>query len=390
QFFNPNVCHICKATVAYNFITCDHCHMVTYCSQKHKQLHQLQHIQICMIVKEILNMDEGWDTRRLSKEEWIQSREELICLIKGKLSRDLEFHEFEMIMYVKSCSICRQQANLRTCMICFSTNYCNDHAEEFQSVHSLNCYNQFLNLNLEVSMINNISVLLKYTLLLGIYEPLIDMHTFIQRHLKSGLYKEFSNNLLSYNYLYSEFASGPLTLYHGLRDIMLFDSLDIHDSNYVIHIIGANHPKEYTPPWELFLHLLNHIRRLTVVITEVKSIPTCYSIDVCSHCKARNRIINIEYYALPFYNYVHINTYKRPNVSIGFRIDFNDKSTWLESVLKLREQNCPLFLTYISNYEAEECMVKLFRILNRELIPLYNSENKFQSLAPCRYSGSDD
>ncbi|EFN83328.1 hypothetical protein EAI_11997, partial [Harpegnathos saltator] len=346
KFFNPNLCHICKATVAYYFIACDHCHMVIYCSQEHKQLHQLQHMQICIAVRELLNMDAGWETGRLSKEEWIQSRQELMRLIKEKLSRNLELQEMAMIIYAKSCRICHQQMNLLICTTCYSANYCIEHAELFQIVHSSNCYNQWLFLVLEVAFINNFSVLLKFNLLFDVYEPLINMHAFIQKHLKTGPYRYLSVTFFPYDYLYSDFASAPLTLYHGLRDTELFDSLEVEGSYYVIHIIGIKYCSGVrTPPWELFLHLLNHIRHLTIVMTELNFNTECFYIDTCNHCKERNRTISIEFYSMSYYSYVQSNVYKRPNVIIGFQIDFNDRFTWSETILELPKQNCPLFLT---------------------------------------------
>ncbi|EFN83322.1 hypothetical protein EAI_11991, partial [Harpegnathos saltator] len=390
KFFNPNICHICKAIVAYNFITCDHCHIVIYCSQEHKQLHQSQHMQICIMVKETLNMDAGWDTRRFHKEEWIHSRKKFMRLIREKLSRNLEWYEMEMIIFAKSCRTCHQQANLQTCMSCYSTNYCNDHVEIFQVVHISNCYNQLLRLFLKIALINNVPALLKFTLVFDMYESFIDMNAFVQKHLKTEPYKELSDTVLPYDYLYSQYASGPLTLYHGLRDIM-FDSLDMYVTFYVIHIIGVRYQsKEYIIAWELFLHLLNHIQHLTIIMTEMNSSTEHFVIDVCTHCRERNRTINIEYYSMSYCSYVQINAYKQPNVIIGFEINFDDRPTWRQSILALRKQKCPLFLTSLSKSEMILCIDKLRTVLNTSLLPLYFDENKFHSLAPCRRFGSDE
>ncbi|EFN83315.1 hypothetical protein EAI_11984, partial [Harpegnathos saltator] len=137
--FNPNICHICKVTVAYNFITCNHCQMIIYCSQEHKQLHQPHHIQICKVIEEsLLKMDVTWTTE-LNNMEWFHSRMELISLTEKELSRPLEFHEKQIILYAKSCRICHQQTNLRKCTTCSSANYCTDHAEIFQKIHNSNC-----------------------------------------------------------------------------------------------------------------------------------------------------------------------------------------------------------------------------------------------------------
>ncbi|XP_025153441.1 uncharacterized protein LOC112588278 [Harpegnathos saltator] len=348
-------------------------------------------MQICMMVKKILNMDEGWDTRRLSKEEWIQSREDLMRLIKEELSRNLEFHEVAIIMFAKSCHICHQQANLQMCMSCYSINYCNDHAEEFQSVHSSNCHNQRLSFSLDITSINNFSRLLKFNLLFDTYESLIDMHSFVEKYLKTGPYKELNDTLFAYKYTYSEFASGPLTLYHGLRNTILFDSLDIYDSNYVIHVISVNYcDRELFSSWELFLHLLNHIQHLTIVMIEVLFGTRNFNIDVCSQCRERNRIITIECYSISYYSYVLSNSYKRPNVIIGFQANFNNKPTWPETILELREQNCPLFITFATMFKAQQCIGKLYTVLNIPLVPLYLGENKFHSLAPCRIVGRDN
>ncbi|EFN76625.1 hypothetical protein EAI_07160, partial [Harpegnathos saltator] len=352
KYFNPNICYICK-TIVYNLMTCDYCHLVSYCSQEHKRLHRWQHMQMCLVVEEILNMDAGWDTRQLSREDWIESRKELMHLIKIKLWRNLKIEEINIILFAKSCCICHQQANLQMCIKCCSVNYCNDHVEEFQSVHSSNCYNQYLSFIIEIALINDISSLIKFTLLFDTYEPLIDMCSFIDKHLRKGPYKKLSDCLLSYIYVYSDFVSGPLTLYHGLRE-MLFHTLNIQDSSYIIHIIYSNYyDKEFFASWELFLHLLNHVQYLTIVILKMSSDTRRYNVNVCSQCRERNRIITIECYSISYYSYVLTNSYKRPNVIIGFQMNLYSNPIWPQIILRLREQNCPLFITFTSQLKAE-------------------------------------
>ncbi|EFN83321.1 hypothetical protein EAI_11990, partial [Harpegnathos saltator] len=390
KFFNPNICHICKKIFTYSFIMCDHCHMLIYCSQEHKELHQSEHMQICMVVKELLNIDARWDIRRFHKQGWIQSRKELIRLTKEKLSRNLELYEMEMIMFTKSCRICYKQANLEMCVLCFSANYCNDHEEIFRDVHISNCYNQLLRLILKIALINDIPALLKFNIIFDTNEPFKDMNAFVQKHLKTEPYKELSDTVLPYDYLYSQYASGPLTLYHGLRDVISFKTLDVNATTYVIHIIGVSYqPKEYIVAWELFLHLLNHIQHLTIIMTEMNSSTGHFVIDVCTHCRERNRTINIEYYSMSYCSYVQINAYKQPNVIIGFQINFDDRPTWRQSILALRKQKCPLFLTFMAEFEMLQCIDKL-RVVFHPLLPVYFGENDFRSLAPCRSFGSDE
>ncbi|XP_019697510.2 uncharacterized protein LOC105184287 [Harpegnathos saltator] len=299
----------------------------------------------------------------------------------------------EIIIYARSCRICYQQANLLMCTMCYSTNYCIEHAEIFQRVHSSNCHKQFLCLVLDIALVNYFADLLRFTRSLTTYESVIDMYAFVEEHLKANekYHKNLQHVPFPYRYLYSEYASAPLTLYHGLRHTKLFDSLDVQDSNYVIHIIGAKcYDKHYVRAFEIFLHLLCHIRHLTIVMTDMKIYTGCFDIGVCTDCINNNSKLTIESYSMSFCNYMHSNMYKRSNVIVGFQIDFNDMPTWPETILEIRKQNCPLLLTSISLFEGLENLKVLFTVLNTRLSPLYFGENKFCSLAPRRIVGSDN
>ncbi|XP_019697507.1 uncharacterized protein LOC109503963 [Harpegnathos saltator] len=342
-------------------------------------------------------MDVTWTTE-LNNMEWFHSRMELISLTEKELSRPLEFHEKQIILYAKSCRICHQQTNLRKCTTCSSANYCTDHAEIFQKIHNSNCDNQFLCLLLNIALMNYLTDLLYFAFSLDAYIPLSNMTSFIQTYVKPR-YERLDNKSLSYKYLFSEYASAPLTLYYGLMNTKLFDTLNTQDNYYVIHIIHAKYyNRSYLRAFEILLHLLCHIQHLTIVMTDMgiymdidAGIPTeCFNINVCERCIESNRQLMVESYSMTYCQYANSNAYKRPNVILGFGIDFKVIPKWPKMFLELRKQYCPLFLTATSKLEAEKCIGKLYTVLNTLLTPLYFGENKFRSLAPCRTFYSDE
>ncbi|EFN89205.1 hypothetical protein EAI_07708, partial [Harpegnathos saltator] len=114
-------------------LTCDQCKMISYCGEKHKQMHYTQHMEFCAVIQKLLkSYPYFWATLELNLEDWIQSRKELVHLTKQELSRALKPYEEQMITLAKSCNICRRQEDLISCWRCFSANYCPHHIDDIQ------------------------------------------------------------------------------------------------------------------------------------------------------------------------------------------------------------------------------------------------------------------
>ncbi|EFN76222.1 hypothetical protein EAI_01133, partial [Harpegnathos saltator] len=119
---------------------CLSCNVILYCSRDHELKGKGSHQEICGILETVLqNHPEFWITHNFNQEEWINSRKNLLNLVKRNLQRDMMPYEMQMIMFAKSCFVCHEQRNLQTCMRCYCLNYCSKHEEFLTHHHSTNC-----------------------------------------------------------------------------------------------------------------------------------------------------------------------------------------------------------------------------------------------------------
>ncbi|XP_032671176.1 uncharacterized protein LOC116844124 [Odontomachus brunneus] len=141
DFFNPNICHVCKMPWSFgeDFQTCYQCHMISYCSETHRITNKKCHMQICIAFQKILwSYPHLWSTCGINLEQWVQTRKDLMHLVKLELQRDLKPYEVQMITLAKSCIICYRQIKLTGyCRECNSCNYCSEHQNLFR--HFFNC-----------------------------------------------------------------------------------------------------------------------------------------------------------------------------------------------------------------------------------------------------------
>ncbi|XP_032668718.1 uncharacterized protein LOC116842935 [Odontomachus brunneus] len=142
QFFNPNICHVCKRPNKSELIPCGSCDMVFYCSTEHQIMHQSSHMEVCAVIPFARIEDLELNAHPFkSDDKWRSFRKTFMQEIRMKITRDLMPYEKEMIMRAKSCLICHQQISLRTCRTCYSANYCDVHQLDFKKKHVSMCTN---------------------------------------------------------------------------------------------------------------------------------------------------------------------------------------------------------------------------------------------------------
>ncbi|XP_014477572.1 PREDICTED: uncharacterized protein LOC106745998 [Dinoponera quadriceps] len=367
--FNPNVCHVCKFKSREGYKTCEICETNLYCSLEHKMEDQLYHRQICQAIRDVETNHLHLYRLCKEQEEWINLRKECLRLIKEKLSRDLEPYEVQMIMFKQSCFICHIQCNLSTCTTCYSINYCPNHKENFKHFdHVSNCKDLKLCLNIDIALRYNSPSPRKFIDFPEKGKPFVDMDSFLTNYLANVEFEK---------YFYSDYVSGPLTLYYGMYvgDLNFLGIL----SYFTVLIIAANFlDKEYSPAWELFMHIFNKIENLTIILIGPELQNKYYDITTCnrkclSFCKRKK--LNFECYHMSYYEYVNSTFYRQPNVIVGYQTDFND---WEETSLS----NCPLFLTTKSKLKANQNINKLQKVSNTHLNIIYHEENTFSSKRP--------
>ncbi|XP_032668697.1 uncharacterized protein LOC116842927 isoform X1 [Odontomachus brunneus] len=405
QFFNPNICHVCKSSNQDKLFPCDSCGMVFYCCNLHQVIHKSSHMEICVIMANVRT--EYWESNERafkSEEEWSSFRKIFIEGIKMKITRDLKSYEIEMMMCVKSCLICYLQVNLRTCNICYSANYCDKHYLKFQQKHKSVCTDLLILLNLNISIINNANIKL-YPQQMKLFRMQLDfedMFTFISRHVNN--YKNPNIEIWSeLSYIYSDYMSAPLTLWYGLMqfehllDVAKMYKMECrfkHPAQYPfnVHIIGAS-SADITglPSWELFMHFCSKYGNFRNVINELRVILIEPETDcewngyynVCCACRHSNRKLYFENTRVSYEDYIRRNLYKQANIIITFQAEFNVESALLDIFVATRDRKCPFFFTTSSQNKAEEIINKIQGVMS---IPQekYSIRNKFRSFRPYR------
>ncbi|XP_032685250.1 uncharacterized protein LOC116850741 isoform X2 [Odontomachus brunneus] len=147
QFFNPNVCHVCKLP-SKNLIPCNQCYMIFYCSENHERIHKDSHLNFCRNLAKIIDKSDWNLCEDLTK--WLSSRTKIITkMTVRKMIKDSI--DINVIIFAKSCYKCHRQINLKPCIICFSANYCDDHQMLFNLEHKNICKELLLVLNINIA-----------------------------------------------------------------------------------------------------------------------------------------------------------------------------------------------------------------------------------------------
>lgn len=385
KFFNPNVCQVCKEIYNDNFETCDKCLMIYYCNDQHKLDDQESHTQICVVLHKLFIVYPFfWTFSYYTRKEWIDSRKQLMGLIKTELSRDLNPYEKQIIMLARSCYICHKQMNLDICKKCYNFNYCSDHADALINHSYMDCENFKKCLISDIGL-SKIKALPRVKFVsfpdkvnkTRHAETMVDFLS-IYVHIPLIFVKRFST--FAINHFYSDYATTPLTLYHQLKEENLFRP-EIVQSCYIVHIIAANLiEKEYSPAWELLLHVSNRIKNLKIVLIGLKLENERGNLELCNRCTRRKQKLSFECHRMLYHSYVESDSYTRPNVIMGCQVDLNNWEMLSKTILKLRDQNCPLILTGESKLKVKQNNKKLEEILGSPLSILFDGINTFCSV----------
>ncbi|XP_032671031.1 uncharacterized protein LOC116844051 isoform X2 [Odontomachus brunneus] len=348
------------------------------------------HKEICVALRNVLKSHpQFWHTYGLTLEKWVRTRKQFMCLVKLELQRDLKPHEVQIITLAKSCAICYRQDNLLSCPQCYSINYCKDHEKLLGNRHKFNCniLSEYYRVDTHLSSYITLESFTSLThVLLEDFPPSNfprDMDTFIEKYMYANHVVDFPKFNLSEGYYFSDYLSGPFTLYNGIRKIT---GLDFHtpDLHIVIHVIDVNFVDRYhLLIWQVLRHILRNIKELKIILigselsTEsLKFHPTKYS----------QQRLNFETHRMLYHNYVDSEYYKRPDIIVGFQVDLSNWEALSEIILKIKAQECPFLLTSKSKDKAEQNINKIKEILKSTvtdvLYLIYNGENKFKSNRP--------
>ncbi|XP_025154396.1 uncharacterized protein LOC105191161 [Harpegnathos saltator] len=346
-----------------------------------------------ILLREIIQRK--WSIHCITYQGWTESRQEFVQLMKKSLSRNLEPYEEQMINWAKACSVCHTQENLLTCLNCYSANYCTYHKSSFKGYHSYRCHELLLSLKLDIEQVYS-STLDIDKLVFGRerlklndfpYEdkPTFKIELLITKYLEPERFLKFEDWCL-----YSEYVTDPLTFYHGLvNETDLLHPQDLLGSSYVIHIICTDSmDKKYLLAWKFLLYILP-VKNLTIVVIEQKPLNMFHVMQDTSPSDYKNQEITFETCRMLYHDYVHSEVYKKPNVILGFDIDFT-KAIWSESITKFKEQCCPLLVTFKSETQSEDNIDVIHKILKLSVFPIFYERNKFKSNTPSKSLEYDD
>ncbi|EFN89164.1 hypothetical protein EAI_15932 [Harpegnathos saltator] len=391
DFFNPNICHICKrdpkSSRAHfeDFNTCRSCNMILYCSSNHELEHKANHEEICIILGKLSHSHPVfWQTHNFRREDWVKSRKDLLRIVKVELQRYMKPYEVPMIMFAKSCFICHEQRNLQTCTECYCVNYCSNHAEVLIYHHITNCAKLKSCLGTDKYIQSTSLSYFRFTQANSVtIHNVVNMQQFIETFMnyKSDHLKKF----------YSDYLSGPLTLYHGIMNYHLHVK-DIQNEHYVIHIIVANNlDAQYILAWEIMLHMFSgELKHLEVILIGSEMQTIRVNVNLCSICTLCQKKFEVQSYRLHLRDYANmILSCNSPNVIIAFEADFSDWDLGAEIISKLKSQSCPFVVTAGSKSKFEKNRQELNKIL-RTTLDLTPIENKFSSLRAYRNLEDDD
>ncbi|XP_032671199.1 uncharacterized protein LOC116844143 [Odontomachus brunneus] len=386
NFFYPNVCHYCKKKDNGKFMTCDDCFMITYCNMDHRLRDYASHMQICEVLRKLFKShSKFWIHLKLYLEQWIEMRKEFLNLISLQLQRDLKPYEVQMITLTKSCFICHKQMNIHTCKRCYSVNYCPKHIDRLGKHHSCSELMLCFQIDFELAFFSNNKM--KFVEFPNEDKPVVNMDTFIEQYVcpKQYINGIFSKNVLAY--FYSDYVSGPLTTYYGMQKIHFLYPY----SCYVIHIIAANFvDREYLAAWELLLHLLPKINHLKIILIGPVLCTDYNNIEVCPERCIKHKTFNFETHRMLYYDYANSKKYTRPYLIVGFQTNLSDWEKLENTILKIKNQDCPLLLTAKSKLQANQNVNKIKKILFSSSKLVYHGENMFSSHRPYRDFESND
>lgn len=380
NFFHPNLCHVCKTSVQMKLKPCSDCHMISYCSEEHKILHEPQHKEICVAIGRMNQIRGLWNTRGKVWDEWLISRKNNMLGISQILRRKLQPYEEQMFMFPKSCLTCHQQSNLvATCEKCFSVNSCIDH-----NLHCVkhDCASLRLSLMLDISYLQQEKDIRSFSFCRHIDPSCFpyDMASFI---LKYTVEDKYQKPWFLFDYYYSDWVSQPLTMCQIVLDLK-YQYLLYKTDLFIIHVIAVNRTDIYSwSAWEILLHLLYPGVTLKIIVIDANSSTLdVQNSQICNMCNSLKKSISIYYHGISYEDYVQKTPHERPDIIIGFHVDFKGFSQ--RTIRALHNQRCPLILTTTSQSKSDSNIRRLQDVLGVFEIKIFNSKNNFQSLRPYR------
>ncbi|XP_025155119.1 uncharacterized protein LOC105185043 [Harpegnathos saltator] len=268
---------------------------------------------------------------------------------------------------------------------CLSVHYCLQHQGDFEQKHQEIVCNRFilwLNIELSSARYENTLKPLELRKFPDNQTPIDNMVEFIEEYVQN---KKGEWNAL--DYVYSDYVSGPLSVYYGMSQAELSDVL-LTRSTCIIHIVQASSvERNGLPAWEILLHLFPNIQELAVILlqTELET-KLQYEIGmqkICPNCDCNKKQFFYECCSTTYSDYRANGLYKKADLIICFESLFA-YGLFDECLITMQSQQCPVLLTSPKNRALHE-IAKIQQVLNRDVYP-FSFKNKFESLRPHKFT----
>lgn len=392
QFFQPNLCHVCKSRGNGNLISCTDCNTISYCNEDHRKKHyEESHGKICKIIDRILvTTPHSFGETNCEMKEWIEYRERLLkkisLKIKQDLNRSIEEYEKQMVLWSKMCVFCYERKNLQSCQRCLSVHFCPLHREEFLEKHSYDdCTNYVTILNFEIARISrNCDVrydeLFSHPILLT---PKDDEPCNIKTVLSKNLLTLESNNYLKFeDYILSDYISRPLTIYFGLERTNLLSKVLAIKRQFIIHIIDVDSvDRNSMRAWEILFHLSYKLHEIVIVCTGPGLADFSEEIIICNLCKLGRKKLTFICRPKLYDDYMQsIYNYKEPDIIIALGENSFEWQPYSNTVNAIKSRICPLFLSCSDTRKSEDIRYKIKHEIGNGEKALSIYKNPFASL----------
>lgn len=378
KVFYPNACHVCKTTDQEKLKTCFKCHMITYCSEVHRIMHQPEHQEICEAIRRISKTTDLWNSHGMSSDEWVEFKKENMRRIKQELCRNLEPYEEQMFLFAKSCFICHQQSNLfNICKGCYCINSCIDH--NLANIKH-NCEGLLLSYILDVEYLQHKEVITSklFHYKISMCKFPINIESFVTRFGSDVArnYRFWS----PFDYYFCDWVSEPLTVCQIIQNPRYFYFTKL--PSFTVHIIASSNNTNNWLAWELLLHMLADKVSLQIIVlgSELQNIDMP-ALRLCDTCISLGKSLSIKLCNESYKQYM-LASGDNADIIVGFNVELKNFEN--STINTLRHQNRPLLLTSTSKDKTNDNL----RILNESkvmfTVPHIRAKNSFRSYRPYR------
>ncbi|XP_053620251.1 titin [Plodia interpunctella] len=415
KVFLPNVCHVCKKELKPLRVSCSYCHLLFYCSQKHKDEDWPQHQAFCFAVSTIVHLKGQKhiyeDAATITGHNYRLLRMQMIVSCEKILKRKLVPWEQEALLYPRVCGDvqCREWRlnKLADCDGCGQISYCSSVPDHLPSSHQRWCksYSLYQKLVCYQQTQGRLEPKLPGRVITGYYQVPDKINEVL-----AAMYEEkIDMNDVQYAAL-TQLATAPLTAVYSFQVYTnkmnaIYANGTYKKTSFTIHVIGAELQFEADAlnKWEVFfLHLRPDITELRVCLIAPDLNPSNLPLDLlgkirlCAQCRQDNRRVLFSFQdKMTYSEYYRSDDFITPDIVCAFNPSiqrssvFNGKDPWPAAINCILKQKIPFIVTSYTLDELRRDLTRIKECTEFNIIsdPKYNN---FASVRPDRNFISDD